>query len=86
MSAKGEQPTVYAVRLANLTIRHKIGQQRSSLIVILGKLSVLMNKEYMITIIVGTNRKNSNTGKIARECQLILAEKGFNPVFFSGKC
>jgi len=69
--------------LANLTIRHKIGQQRSSLIVILGKLSVLMNKKYMITIISGTNRKNSNTGKIAREYQLILQEKGIESAIFS---
>jgi chromate reductase len=37
----------------------------------------------MITIISGTNRKNSNTGKIAREYQLILAEKGIESHIFS---
>lgn len=37
----------------------------------------------MITIISGTNRKLSNTGKIAREYQLILQEKGFESGIFS---
>ena len=32
----------------------------------------------MITIISGTNRKHSNTSKIAREYQLILQEKGID--------
>jgi chromate reductase len=37
----------------------------------------------MITIISGTNRKQSNTIKIAREYQLILQEKGFEAGIFS---
>ena len=37
----------------------------------------------MITIISGTNRKLSNTSKIAREYQLILKEKGFESIIFS---
>lgn len=69
--------------MANLTIRHKIGQQRSILIVILGKISVNKKYEYMITIISGTNRKDSNTYKIAREYQFILNEKGIEAGIFS---
>lgn len=37
----------------------------------------------MITIISGTNRKHSNTYKIAREYQLILQEKGFESAILS---
>lgn len=37
----------------------------------------------MITIISGTNRKNSNTQKIAREYQRILLEKGIEAAIFS---
>lgn len=37
----------------------------------------------MITIISGTNRKDSNTYKIAREYQLILQEKGIEAGIFS---
>ena len=37
----------------------------------------------MITIISGTNRKLSNTSKIASEYQLILQEKGFAAGIFS---
>lgn len=37
----------------------------------------------MITIISGTNRKLSNTSKIAREYQLILHQKGFEAAIFS---
>ena len=37
----------------------------------------------MITIISGTNRKYSNTYKIAREYQLILQEKGIEAGIFS---
>ena len=37
----------------------------------------------MITIISGTNRKNSNTIKIAREYQHILVEKGFGAEILS---
>ena len=37
----------------------------------------------MITIISGTNRKNSNTRKIAREYQLVLLEKGIESCIFS---
>lgn len=37
----------------------------------------------MITIISGTNRKNSNTYKIAREYQFILQEKGIEAGIFS---
>lgn len=37
----------------------------------------------MITIISGTNRKNSNTFKIAREYQLMLQEKGMEAGLFS---
>ena len=37
----------------------------------------------MITIISGTNRKNSNTHKIAREYQLILQQKGVEAGIFS---
>ena len=37
----------------------------------------------MITIISGTNRKHSNTYKIAREYQLILQEKGFESTVLS---
>ena len=62
--------------MANLTIRHKIGQQSSILIVILIKIPAKQEDEYMITIISGTNRTNSNTSKIAKEYQHILREKG----------
>lgn len=37
----------------------------------------------MITIISGTNRKYSNTYKIAREYQLLLKERGFEAGIFS---
>jgi chromate reductase len=37
----------------------------------------------MVTIISGTNRKHSNTSKIAREYQLILLEKGIETVILS---
>lgn len=37
----------------------------------------------MVTIISGTNRKYSNTYKIAREYQLILKEKGISAGLFS---
>ncbi len=37
----------------------------------------------MVTIISGTNRKHSNTSKIAREYQLILLEKGIKAVILS---
>lgn len=37
----------------------------------------------MITIISGTNRKHSNTSKIAREYQLILLEKGIETEILS---
>ena len=37
----------------------------------------------MITIISGTNRKYSNTYKIAREYQLLLQQKGFEVRIFS---
>lgn len=37
----------------------------------------------MITIISGTNRKNSNTHKIAIEYQLMLQQKGFDARLFS---
>jgi len=37
----------------------------------------------MITIISGTNRKNSNTHKIAKEYQRILQEKGIQAGLFS---
>ncbi len=37
----------------------------------------------MITIISGTNRKNSNTYKIAKEYQFILQEKGIEAGIFS---
>lgn len=37
----------------------------------------------MITIISGTNRKNSNTNKIAKEYQCILQEKGIETGLFS---
>ncbi len=37
----------------------------------------------MITIISGTNRKNSNTYKIAREYQFILQDKGIEAGIFS---
>ena len=37
----------------------------------------------MITIISGTNRKNSNTSKVAREYQRILEEKGIDAKVFS---
>ena len=39
----------------------------------------------MITIISGTNRKNSNTHKIAKEYQRILQEKGIQAGLFSLK-
>jgi NAD(P)H-dependent FMN reductase len=68
--------------MANLTIRHKIGQQRSILIVILNNY-LETNNNCMITIISGTNRKLSNTSKIAREYQLILQGKGVEAGIFS---
>ncbi len=37
----------------------------------------------MITIISGTNRKNSNTHKMAREYQFILQQKGIEAAIFS---
>jgi chromate reductase len=37
----------------------------------------------MITIISGTNRKHSNTSKIAKEYQLILLEKGIETAILS---
>jgi NAD(P)H-dependent FMN reductase len=37
----------------------------------------------MVTIISGTNRKHSNTSKIAREYQLFLHEKGFEAALLS---
>jgi chromate reductase, NAD(P)H dehydrogenase (quinone) len=37
----------------------------------------------MITIISGTNRKYSNTYKIAREYQLLLQQKGIEAGIFS---
>ena len=68
--------------MANLTIRHKNGEQRSILIVIF-EISIIQKGEYMITIISGTNRKGSNTHKIAKEYQRILEEKGIPAGIFS---
>lgn len=69
--------------MANLTIRHKNGQQRSLLYCNIGKISAKQKAEYMITIISGTNRKDSKTLKIAKEYRHILMGKGIEATIFS---
>jgi chromate reductase, NAD(P)H dehydrogenase (quinone) len=64
--------------MAKLTIRPKNVQQSDVLIVI-----VKNNKAGMITIISGTNRKYSNTFKIAQEYRHLLRARGFNPAILS---
>lgn len=44
---------------------------------------VNLQYNYMITIISGTNRKGSNTQKVAREYQRILKDKGLDSGFLS---